>query len=101
MTFEFNYRTKDNVFDVEIDMGKLIYTPMKLENNPYPQSKNITVNIIHVYNRTTFAMSSKSLYLDKNNRLYFKGKRNWSSKTTRYFIDELIKIKEKVENDNK
>lgn len=92
MRLEFNYRTKDNVFDVEIDMNNLIYSPMKFENNPYPQSKNITLNNVNVYNNITYRVSSKSLYLDKNGRLYFKGKRGWSSQTTRYFIDELVEI---------
>ena len=91
MKLDFNYRTKDNVFNVEIDMNNLVYSPMKLKNNPYPQAKNITLNDVNVYNNTTCRVSSKSLYLDKNNRLYFKGKKK--KKTLRYFIDELEKIK--------
>lgn len=86
MIFPHKYKTADGIFLIQIDMDKLSYTTMKAE--PNWTAKNITYNTIDVYNTKTYAVSNKSLYINKKGRLYFKGK----NKT--YFIDELIKDNE-------
>ena len=88
MKFEHDYKTKDCLFLVQIDMDKLIYEPLPAEPNWV--SKNITINTIDVYNTYTYAVSNKSLYIDKSGRLYFKGKKSSWHKVKKYYIDELI-----------
>lgn len=85
MKFNPNYITKNGLFEVQIDMSNLSTNTQIPERNW--TSKNITYNTIYVYNTDTFAISSKSLYIDKNQRLYFKDR--WG---TKYFIDELKEL---------
>lgn len=95
MKFEYDYITPDGAFKVQLDMEKLTYTTMKPEKNW--TAKNITYNTIDVYNTKTYAVSNKSLYINKQGRLYFKWKpRGWMGDTKTYFIDELIKKEEKL-----
>ena len=93
MKFEHDYETEDGLFLVQIDMDKLIYEPLPSEPNWV--SKYITINTIDVYNTYTYAVSNKSLYIDKKGRLYFKGKKSSCHKVKRYYIDELICVGEK------
>jgi hypothetical protein len=88
MKFEHDYKTEDGLFLVQIDMNKLIYEPLQAEPNWV--AKNITCNLIDVYNTYTYAVSNKSLYIDKNGRLYFKGKKSSWHKVNKYYIDELV-----------
>ena len=102
MKFEPNYVTPDGVFEVQINMDKLIYETIPQKANW--TAKNITYNTVNVYNKKTFSFSNKSLYINKQRRLYFKGKpKGYMGKTKNYFIDELIKadmVEKVVEDDN-
>lgn len=89
--FKGNYKTSDDVFIVDIDMATLT-TEMRTPK-PNWTAKEITYNFIDVYNKTTDRMSNKSLYVDKNNRLYFKGKPD-RCKPKRYYVDELVEVKD-------
>lgn len=89
--FKGNYKTSDDVFIVDIDMSTLT-TEMRTPK-PNWTAKDITYNFIDVYNKTTDRMSNKSLYVDKNNRLYFKGKSD-RGKPKRYYVDELVEVKD-------
>lgn len=93
MKFEHDYKTEDGLFLVQIDMDKLIYEPLPAEPNWV--AKDITFNSVDVYNTYTYAVSNKSLYIDKKGRLYFKGKKSGWHKAKRYYIDELIYVGEK------
>lgn len=85
MKFSPNYKTKDWLFEVQIDMNNLSTETQEPKANWV--SKNITYNFIYVYNTDTSAISSKSLYVDKNKRLYFKDRYG-----NRYYIDELEEL---------
>lgn len=87
--FKGNYKTSDDVFIVDIDMSTLT-TETKTPKTNWT-AKDITYNFIDVYNKTTDRISNKSLYVDKNNRLYFKGKSD-RGKSKRYFVDELVEV---------
>ena len=69
MKFEHDYETEDGLFLVQIDMDKLIYEPLPSEPNWV--SKHITINTIDVYNTYTYAVSNKSLYIDKKGQALF------------------------------
>lgn len=86
----FTHKTQDTIFYVLISDN----LTNELKNNllPYPQAKNLTIHKIHAFNTYTNQHSDKSIYLDKNNRLYFNGKKASCCNTKRYYIDELIKI---------
>ena len=92
MKFEHDYKTEDGIFLVQIDMNKLIYEPLPAETNWV--AKDITCNLIDVYNTYTYAVSNKSLYIDQNSRLYFKGKKSSLHNVKRYYIDKLIFVGE-------
>lgn len=97
---DFKYMTPDKVFKVLEIPQNLYSTPLieyykKANPDSYLikiSAKDITTNIITVYNTTTHMFSDKSLYVNKKGRLYFKGKS--SSRVKRYYIDELIAYKE-------
>ena len=90
MEFKHNYITQDGSFEVQIDMNRLVYATRTPEANW--TAKNITYNTVNVYNTNTLSFSNKSIYINKQGRLYFKGKPNgYMGKTKNYFIDELIK----------
>lgn len=90
MEFKHNYITQDGSFEVQIDMNRLVYATRTTEANW--TAKNITYNTVNVYNTNTLSFSNKSIYINKQGRLYFKGKPNgYMGKTKNYFIDELIK----------
>ncbi|MGN0961304.1 MAG: hypothetical protein ACI4PF_03805 [Christensenellales bacterium] len=92
MKFEHDYITPDGAFQVQVDMNNLTYDTRPSEKNW--TAKNITYNTVYVYNTRTYAVSNKSLYLNKQGRLFFKGKpKGWMGDTVNYFIDELIKEK--------
>ena len=93
MKFEHDYKTEDGIFLVQIDMNKLSYNTM--DAKPNWVAKDITCNLIDVYNTYTYAVSNKSLYIDKKNRLYFKGRQSSWHKVKRYYIDELVFVGEK------
>lgn len=96
MKFEPNYITPDGAFEVQIDMNRLTYETRPPEANW--TTKNITYNTVNVYNKNTHSVSNKSLYINKQGRLYFKGKpKGYMGDTKNYFIDELVKV---VEDDN-
>ena len=98
----------DNFKDITTDrVFKVLEIPQKLYSIPlinyYKETdpgnflidisaKDITTNIITVYNTTTHMFSDKSLYINKKGRLYFKGRS--SSRVKHYYIDELIVYKE-------
>lgn len=85
MKFNPNYITKNGLFEIQIDMDNLSNKTQRPERNW--TCKNITYNTIYVYNTDTFAISSKSLYIDKNERLYFKDRCG-----NKYYIDELEEL---------
>lgn len=85
MRFNPNYITKDGRFEVEVNMDNLSKKTQEPKANWV--CKNITYNTINVCNNETYAISNKSLYVDKNERLYFKDR--WGNK---YYIDELKEI---------
>ena len=89
MKFNPNYVTKDGRFEVEIDINNLSFETQK--PGSYPMAKNITYNTVNVYNTMTCSYSTKSLYLSKDNRFYFKGSSSYWNKTpySKYYIDEL------------
>ena len=93
MRFVPNFKTKDGIFEVELDKSKLDYRIQ--EAGTYPKAKNITYNLVNVYNTMTGSYSTKSLYLSKDNRFYFKGSSSYWNKTphSKYYIDELEEIK--------
>ena len=83
MRFNPNYKTSDGRFEIECVREKLT----KKTRPPEPNfvNKNITYNVITCFNCDTYSLSTKSLYVDKQNRLYFK-----DNKGNKYYIDELI-----------
>lgn len=85
MKFNPNHITKDGRFEVEIDINNLSKKTQEHKTNWV--SKNITYNTINVCNNETFAISNKSLYIDKNERLYFKDRCG-----NKYYIDELEEL---------
>lgn len=87
MIFKETHKTKDGLFYIELpDLS----TIMELGERDGWVSKNITNIKIRVYNTRTNSFSEKSLYFDKNNKSYFKGKIEYKQK--KYYIDELIDI---------
>ncbi len=93
MKFKPNYITPDGSFEVQIDMNNLTYRTRAPEANW--TAKNITYNTVDVYNKNTYSFSNKSLYINKQGRLYFKGKpKGYMGDTKTYFIDELVKVVE-------
>lgn len=97
MEFKPNYKTEDGMFEVMIDKNTLLPAHPKAKENFV--SKEITnTPKIWVYNTKTKALSQKSIYYTENKGFYFKAKwEYWNSAT--YRIDELIEIKEKLENE--
>lgn len=93
MIFKETHKTKDNLFYVELPKNldfKL------LEKREYWVSANRTDLKIQVYNTKTNQLSMKSLYLSKNNRLYFKGMGGyWAYGNRYYYLDELLVVDEK------
>lgn len=92
MRFNPKYKTKDGTFEVEVDIDNLSFELQK--QGSYPMAKNITYNTVNVYNTMTGSYSTKSLYLSKDNRFYFKGSSSYWTKTpySKYYIDELEDI---------
>lgn len=93
MRFVPNFKTKDGTFEVEVNATKLSLKTQ--EPGSYPTAKNITYNTVKVYNTMTGSYSTKSLYVDKYERLYFKGSSSYWNKTpySKYYIDELEVMK--------
>lgn len=92
MIFKETHKTKDGIFYVELPKNldfKL------LEKREYWVSSNRTDLKIKAYNTKTNQLSMKSLYLSKNNRLYFKGMSGYLTYGKRYYyLDELLEVKE-------
>lgn len=61
-----------------------INNPVVLKYKKYYQAKDITNIICTVYNDVTDRVSDKSVYIDKNGRLYLKSKRR-----TKIYLDEF------------
>lgn len=92
MIFKETHKTKDGIFYVELPKNLDFKLLGKKENWI---NSNRTDLKIQVYNNKTNKFSVKSLYLDKNNRLYFKGMGGyWSYGNRYYYLDELLEVKE-------
>lgn len=93
MIFKETHKTKDSIFYVELPKNLDFKLLGKKE---YWVSSNRTDLKIKAYNAKTNQLSMKSLYLSKNNRLYFKGMSGYLTYGNRYYyLDELLVIDEK------
>ena len=92
MIFKETHKTKDGLFYVELPN---LINAVRLDKKDGWINENRTNTIIKVYNSKTSSFSEKSLYFDKNNRLYFKGKIEYKQK--KYYIDELVEINKEKE----
>ena len=92
MRFNPNYVTKDDWFEVMLDIKTL--TPEKAKPTGYCQSDEITIHKIIVYNTKTQRMSEKSIYYNEEKGFYFKGNTKYwnSSPYSKYYINELKEI---------